>query len=119
MPAAVGVPVMAPVLLLSVNPGGSPLAIDHVYGRVPPLAPRVAEYATFCVPLASDVVLMVSARGCTVNVVLPVMPLSVAEIVVLPIFTAVANPALVMVATVVLVEAQVTEPVRFCVLPLE
>jgi hypothetical protein len=107
------------VLLLSVNPGGSPLAINHVYGRVPPLAARVAEYATFCVPLTSDVVVMVSGRGCTVTVVFPVIPLSVAVIVVLPGFTAVANPALVMVATVVLVEAQVTELVRFCVLPLE
>jgi hypothetical protein len=47
------------------------------------------------------------------------MPLSVAVIFVLPGLTAVANPALVMVATVVVAEAQVTELVRFCVLPLE
>ena len=37
VPAAVGVPEMTP-LLLSVNPVGSvPLAIDQVYGEVPPL----------------------------------------------------------------------------------
>jgi hypothetical protein len=39
--------------------------------------------------------------------------------VVLPGFTAVASPALVMVATIVFDEAHVTELVRFCVLPLE
>jgi hypothetical protein len=73
----------------------------------------------FRVPFASDVVVMVNGTGCTVNVVFPVMPLSVAVIVVLPGLTAVANPALVIVATVVIVEAQVTELVTFCVLPLE
>ena len=40
--AAVGVPVMAPVDALSVNPAGKPLAIDQVYGAVPPVAARVA-----------------------------------------------------------------------------
>ena len=57
--------------------------------------------------------------GDTVNVVLPVIPLSVAEMLVLPALTAVASPALVMVATPVFEEAQVTEPVRFWVLPSE
>ena len=43
VPAAVGVPEMTP-LPLSVNPVGSvPLAIDQVYGNVPPFATRVAE----------------------------------------------------------------------------
>ena len=57
--------------------------------------------------------------GDTVNVVLPVIPLSVAEMLVLPALTAVASPALVMVATPVFEEAQVAEPVRFWVLPSE
>jgi hypothetical protein len=62
---------------------------------------------------------MASGTGCTVNIVLPVMSLSVAEMVVLPGFTPVASPALVIVATLVFVETQVTDPVMFCVLPLE
>ena len=42
VPAAVGVPEMAPLLGLSVRPGGrDPLATDQVYGRVPPLAVNV------------------------------------------------------------------------------
>jgi hypothetical protein len=47
------------------------------------------------------------------------MPLSVAEMVVEPGFTPVANPALVIVTTLVFDEAQVTVPVRSCVLPSE
>ena len=44
VPATVGVPEMTPVSLLSVSPVGSdPLAIDQVYGKVPPLAAKVAE----------------------------------------------------------------------------
>ena len=43
VPGVVGVPEMTP-LLLSVNPVGSaPLASDHAYGLVPPLAARLAE----------------------------------------------------------------------------
>ena len=43
VPVAVGVPEITPVLAVSVSPGGSaPLAIDHVYGGVPPLAASVA-----------------------------------------------------------------------------
>ena len=62
---------------------------------------------------------MDSGRGCTVSTVLPVMLLSAAEMVVLPVFTPVASPAAVIVATLVLDEAQVTELVIFCVLPSE
>jgi hypothetical protein len=51
--------------------------------------------------------------------VLPVMPLSVAEMVVEPEFTPVANPALVIVATLVFDEAHATEAVMFSVLPSE
>ena len=37
-PAEVGVPVMAPVVVLSVRPAGSaPVAMAKVYGAVPPL----------------------------------------------------------------------------------
>jgi hypothetical protein len=37
VPAAVGVPVITPVLALIVSPAGRPVA-DHVYGVVPPVA---------------------------------------------------------------------------------
>ena len=41
--AAVGVPVMAPVVALSERPAGSaPAEIDHVYGAAPPVAERLA-----------------------------------------------------------------------------
>jgi hypothetical protein len=39
VPAVVGVPVIAPVELFSVNPAGSePLVIEYVYGGIPPPA---------------------------------------------------------------------------------
>src|SRR5262245_12578180 len=43
VPATVGVPEMTPVLVVRVSPEGSPLAIAHTYGGVPPLATSVAE----------------------------------------------------------------------------
>jgi hypothetical protein len=44
VPMVVGVPEITPVAALSVKPVGSdPLAIDHVYGEVPPLAASVVE----------------------------------------------------------------------------
>ena len=44
VPATVGIPVIAPLVPLSVRPvGKDPLAIDQVYGSVPPLAASVAE----------------------------------------------------------------------------
>ena len=43
VPVAVGVPEMTPVPLVSDRPVGSaPLAIDQVYGVIPPLAASVA-----------------------------------------------------------------------------
>lgn len=48
--AAVGVPLMTPVDELSVSPDGSEPVIDQVYGGCPPVAERVAEYATLTVP---------------------------------------------------------------------
>src|SRR5262245_62864848 len=47
VPSAVGVPEITPEFAASVSPGGSaPLAIDQVYGGVPPSAVRPVEYAT-------------------------------------------------------------------------
>ena len=44
MPGVVGVPLMTPVELFSVNPGGSdPRTIEYVYGAVPPLASSDSE----------------------------------------------------------------------------
>jgi hypothetical protein len=44
VPVLVGAPVTAPLTVLSANPPGrDPLAIDQVYGVVPPVAKSVAE----------------------------------------------------------------------------
>ena len=44
LPVAVGVPEIAPLVGLSVKPGGRvPLTIDQVYDGVPPLAASIAE----------------------------------------------------------------------------
>ena len=43
VPATVGVPLMAPVLALSVRPAGSEPEVDQLYGGCPPLAEIVAE----------------------------------------------------------------------------
>jgi hypothetical protein len=51
----------------------------------------------------------------TVSVVLPTMLPLVAEIVLVPAFSADAKPALVIVDVAVVPEAHVTLPVRFCV----
>src|ERR1700676_3957157 len=58
-PLPVGVPVTVPVLGASARPAGKfPEMIDHVYGVVPPEAASVALYAMFCMPLASEVVVI-------------------------------------------------------------
>ena len=64
VPAVVGVPVIVPVLE-SVRPAGSdPALMDHVYGVVPPEAPRVCcGYTVPAVPPGSDVVVMVGGVG--------------------------------------------------------
>ena len=56
-----------------------------------------------------------SAGALTVRTVEPVTPLSVALIVDVPVATPVASPAVLIVATDVVAEAQVTWLVRFCV----
>jgi hypothetical protein len=62
-PAVVGVPEIAP-LPASVSPGGNdPLATDHTYGGVPPLAARVCVYAVPAVPAGSDAVVMLGGVG--------------------------------------------------------
>ncbi len=71
------------------------------------------------VGLAGVTVMDVRVGACTVRVVLPVIPPKVAEIVLVPVATAVASPAAVMVATAVFEEAHATCPVMFCVLPFE
>jgi hypothetical protein len=120
VPAAVGVPAIAPLSGLSVRPGGrDPLAINQAYGVVPPLAVNVAEHATLTVPAARDVVVMVIGRAWTASVPLPVTPARAAEITVLPAETAVATPVALTVATVVFDELQVAWLVTFCVLPSE
>jgi hypothetical protein len=55
------------------------------------------------------------AAGLTVSKVEPLTPLSVAEIVEVPVPAPVASPAAVMVATEVVADAHVTWLVRFCV----
>ena len=42
VPTAVGVPLMTPLVLLSVRPAGSaPCVIDQVYGVMPPVAEKL------------------------------------------------------------------------------
>jgi hypothetical protein len=59
VPAIVGVPEM--VLPVKVSSAGRlPAVIDQVYGLVPPVASRFAEYGTVVVPAASDAVVTVT-----------------------------------------------------------
>ncbi len=68
-PATEGVPLITPVLAFKVRPVGSdPLAIDQVYGVMPPAARNVALYALPAVALGSDVVVMTRGTGATVSV---------------------------------------------------
>ena len=64
VPAATGVPEIAPEEA-SVKPAGRlPETIDHVYGAVSPEAVNVAVYVEFCVPAGNDdVVTFSGARG--------------------------------------------------------
>jgi hypothetical protein len=60
-PLCVGVPVTAPLELLSVKPGGrDPVLMDQVYGGVPPDAESPCEYAVPTVPPAN---VPLSVRG--------------------------------------------------------
>jgi len=55
MPAVVGVPLIAPVVVFSASPAGRvPVATDHVYGApLPPDAVSVCEYDTLATPPGS------------------------------------------------------------------
>jgi hypothetical protein len=55
VPAVVGVPLRVP-LLARESPLGSPLGTVNLYGAVPPVAARVAEYAVPAVPEGSEAV---------------------------------------------------------------
>src|SRR6185312_10223983 len=60
VPAAVGVPLIAPVEEFRFNPAGRPVA-DQVYGVVPPDAASVAPgYAVLTTPDGNEDVVMVS-----------------------------------------------------------
>jgi hypothetical protein len=69
--------------------------------------------------VGSAVVVIVSGPAATVSPVLPLTDPSVAEIVVVPVATAVARPPAATVATAVFDDAKVTWFVRLCVLPSE
>ena len=69
----VGVPVIAPVLPFRLSPGGrAPTAILQVYGNVPPVAVRVAEYGSPRIPTGSEVVVIETVIIVIVNCALAV-----------------------------------------------
>jgi hypothetical protein len=64
IPDVVGVPPITPVAEFNVKPGGSePVFTDQVYGSVPPVAVKVAEYGTFTVPSGSETVVICGGAG--------------------------------------------------------
>jgi len=92
VPAAVGVPEIAPDDVFMERPGGKePLVMLHEYGVVPPVACNIAEYAVPTVPLAKleveidsvcfaaaiaifsdcDAVLLLASFTCTVKLEVP------------------------------------------------
>jgi hypothetical protein len=120
--AAIAIPVVEPIVAVAVVPEAQVTA--PVSGCVvPSLSSSSAVYDTVeptetvsvpgvtCSPTTTGVPV-------TVKTVLPVTPLSVAEIVVAPGLTAVAKPAAVIVAFTVRLEDQLTCEVRSCVGPL-
>lgn len=80
VPAAVGIPVICPVLALMLSPAGNPVA-DQLYGVMPPSAATVALYAAPTVPLGSVAVVIESNAGAivTVNVLVAVCGVGVPE----------------------------------------
>ena len=65
VPALVGVPLIAPAVEAE-SPSGRPLTAKD-YLPLPPMAARVAEYATFTVPSGSEAVVIVSAAAVMVT----------------------------------------------------
>jgi hypothetical protein len=65
VPAAVGVPVMLPLVAFRVSPAGSePVRTLHVYGVKPPLADKVCEYDVPTTPFGNELLDSVSGCGC-------------------------------------------------------
>jgi hypothetical protein len=122
--------VLVPTPMPVASPPGLIVATESV------AEPQVTELVRFCMlpsvyvpvaanccvkPFAIDGFVGVTAIDCsvgavTVNVVLPTTNPSVALIELMPTPAPVASPAAVIVATEVVAEAHVTEPVKFCVL---
>ena len=61
--ADIGIPLITPVCVFNAKPGGSPLAIDHVYDPVPPVAASGAEYGRPTLALGRELVVIVSGAG--------------------------------------------------------
>ena len=68
VPAVVGVPEIAPPVARLRPAGSVPLAIDQLYGGVPPDAASDCEYAVPTVPLGSDAVVTASVGGLITSV---------------------------------------------------
>jgi hypothetical protein len=110
-------PMVAAPALLEVH-----LTEPVMFCVVPLLKVPVAVYCTVP-PAAIEALAGVTAIDCSVAPVIvsrvePVMEPEVAVMVVVPVARAFANPPVLMVAAVALLELQVTELVRFCVVPL-
>ena len=106
-----------------IPPGGSPAGGGGGGGPTRVTHPIVYIERALVNPVGDDagkeVVVIDSGVACTVRVVLPVTVPNIAEMVVLPAFTAVATPLLLIVATLVLEDVHATWLVRFWVLPFE
>jgi hypothetical protein len=108
-PAIVGVPEI--VLPDRLKPAGrDPLAIDHVYGGVPPVALSVCEYATPTVPGPNDEVVM--TRGGTIGAGSIVMDRDLEAVPVLLSVTCTVNVAVPAAAGVPLITPVVEERLR-------
>ena len=66
LPAAVGVPVIAPLAASDRPAGSAPAVLDQLLPPVPPLAESVWLYPTPTVPAGSDVVVTASGGGAMV-----------------------------------------------------
>ena len=67
VPVPVGVPEITPPVLIVSPAGSEPAVMLNVYGRTPPVAAMLAEYAEFCVPLFNEDVVIVTGVGLMVS----------------------------------------------------
>jgi hypothetical protein len=117
-------PVAKPVLLIVAAAALDELQVTELVRFCVLLSLHVPVAANCCWPpmeiegLAGVTAIDTSTGGPTVSPVEPVIEPSSASIVAVPVATPVARPAPVIVATDVAEESQVTELVKFCVLPL-